>query len=494
MKSEQNFKVKKDDGLIVDLHDIGVWVESFHIYSPNVSRKKIKVPGFHGAYQSSVEIEERYIHADLKLEADNMIAFDQLKHHLYDLFFSEQNFTIIRDLTPDKEIFACYEGNFDINNITPEDGEFRLNLSMLDPYIYGQEKTLHFPSDHVVITNEGTAEADPIFELTATQKTTFAMISNLEEEYNLIGKPADDDVQEVDYRTSVMYENGSTLNQWQHTENREMISDDSNIDSLDGVMGTDDAGIRAQSYGTPQNRQRGPAIFKELSNPIQDFEIESTFDIISRFEQENFRMMIYFLDENMNNIGHMGIKDNSRLNKRRVPLAQLGQHNQGVSLLGDSSPRIDDARDTTLMYLRAKREGQRFTFYIAHWRNQRHETVWNESYFDVNNEFQGRLKYITLFIGSYQDRATPNRLRINSVEAFELKTVEEDQTPYILNPGDLVTFDHKNEDILVNGEVRPDLMTYIGADFFKLKKGENSLVVRPENSFETLAKFRERFK
>lgn len=454
----------------------------------DVDVSTIDLLNYDGGHHYKSSLRPRVITVRYKISARSSERFRDIYNKLNDLLSEEEKAISFTDEN------AYFIGTYNAREEVTETSNVvvsSFSFICADPYKYYDEKVRQFPSDYSRVYNEGTAEASPIFELTATQKTTFAMISTQDEEYNMIGKASDDAVQAIDTRTSVLYENGSTLNQWQHTENREMISDDSNIDSLDGVMGTDGAGIRAQSYGTPQNRQRGPAIFKELSNPIQDFEIQSTFDIISRFEQENFRMMIYFLDENMNNIGHMGIKDNSRLNKRRVPLAQLGQHNQGVSVLGDSSPRIDDARDTTLMYLRAKREGQRFSFYIAHWRNQRHETVWNESYFDVNNEFQGRLKYITLFIGSYQDRGTPNRLRINSVEAFELKTIEEDQTPYILNHGDLVTFDHDNDEILVNGEDATSLKQF-GGSYFKLRKGANDLIVLPEESFETKVKFKER--
>src|SRR5699024_4990710 len=130
---------------------------------------------------------------------------------------------------------------------------------------------------------------------------------------------------------------------------------------------------------------------------------------------------------------------NSRNYKRRVALSQLGQHNQEVSLIGDNSYIENNARDTTLFYLRFRREGKRFTVYIAHWRNQRHETIWEASYNDVDDRFQGRLKYITLFIGRFQDRVNPNRARINSVEVFELSQSTVDQTPYIIYPGDIIT-------------------------------------------------------
>src|SRR5690625_2614207 len=361
-----------------------------------------------------------------------------------------------------------------------------------DPYKYGPEKVIGFPSDLVMVNNEGTAEAFPIYEMTVTAPITFAMIQNHLEESMLIGEPTDDDVQVVDTRSSVLYENGSTLNEWSATTNIEFLNNDSNIDSLNGVMGTDAAGIRPDSYGTAKNKQRGPAIYKELSEPIQDFEMETTFDILSNREIENFRMMIYFNDENMNPIGQIGIKDNSRNYKRRRPIAHLGKHNQRI-VMGDSSKTIDNARNTTLFYFRMKREGLRFTFYVGEWQSQRHIRTWEEEFIDVNNEYQGRLKYITLFIVTYQDRVTPSRLRINSVEVFELKSVEEDQTPYIAYPGDKIIFDMKSEEILINGE---DAMTEkaFASEFFSLKKGYNTIGVLPENSLDTTVRFRERKK
>lgn len=446
-----------------------------------------------GAHVSSKETDVIYIQQPIGFIADTDEEFLERKDELAKWLNTNKAVPLQFDDEPGRTYYAEIDGT--IEDFTKFANQRRGVITFLcaDPYGYGEEKTLHFPSDQVIVNNEGTAEADPIFELTATQKTTFAMISN-GDEYNLIGQPSDDDVQVVDYKTSVVYENGSTLNEWQHTLDMTMVGNDNNIDSLDGELGTDDAGIRIVKNATPKQKQRGAAIFRELPESIQDFEIESTFDIISRRESENFRTMIYFLDENMNNIGHMGFKDNSQRNKRRVPLAQLGSHNQGVGLIGDSATPLQPAPDTTLLYLRAKREGKRFTFYLAFWRNQKHEVVWERSYNDINNEFQGRLKYITLFIGSYQDRGTPNRNRINSVEVSELTTVEEDQTPYILDVGDVVTFDHKNDDILVNGQVRPDLFTTMGADFFKLKEGYNNLVVTPANSFETKMKYQERFR
>src|SRR5699024_2280962 len=183
--------------------------------------------------------------------------------------------------------------------------------------------------------------------------------------------------------------------------------------------------------------------------------------------------------KNMNMLGTLAIKDNSRTYKRRVPLARYGPY-RGASagyLIGDSK-KNDKARETTLFYLRVKREGKRFEFYIGEWQNQKHVRHWTGKYNDKNNDFQGKLKYITLFIVKWGDRPKHTRLRINSVEVFELEQATVDQTPYILYPGDVVTFDNKEADILVNGEPRMDLKNFGGSPF-KLKKGKNMLIVSP---------------
>ena len=460
------------------------------VYTRNLDL--ISVTNMPGAYLQGITEPPRILEIDITIKAKNLKELRQKIDEINGIMISKEPVPLSFSDEPDKTYYGMSEAiTEEIERDTVH--KTTINVLCLDPYKYGPEKTVEPEFDTFNVENEGTAEAEPIIELTATQKATFAMIANGNDEYNLIGQPADDDVQVIDERTSVLYENGSTIDTWQHTTDRRFISNDINIDGLDGRMGTDGAGIRVEARATPTDKQNGPAIVKELPSAIQDFEIESTFDIISLREIENWRMMIYFLDENLNNIGHIGVKDNSRLYKRRVALSQLGEHNKGVSLIGDSDYIENNARDATLFYLRFKREGKKFSAYVAHWRNQKHDTVWQASYNDRNNRFQGRLKYITLFIGRYQDRVTPNRLRINSVEVFELSQVEEDQTPYIIYPGDVVEFDHVNKDILLNGESRKDLKAF-GGSFFTLKKGINTLTVTPENTFNTKVTYRERYK
>ena len=435
----------------------------------------------------------RYLEIDYEIRAKDKEELRKKIDAVSAIIATTEKVPIIFLDEPDMTYYGEYAGveeNVEYHHV----GIHRGTIFILrDKYKYGDEKTVETTSDTFIVENEGTAESEPIIELTATQKATFAMISN-GEEYNLIGTPADDDVVVVDEKTSVLYENGSTIDTWITPVTLDVV-DSHFIDHIDGVMGTDGAGIRPETWGTVGQKQHGAGALKELSEPIQDFEIETTFDVISTREIENWRMGIMLFDEFMNNIGMIGLKDNSRNYKRRTPLARIGPYRgggrSGGYLIGDDD-KVDNARDTTLFYLRFRREGQTFNAYIGEWRSQRHVRNWTGTYHDVANEYMGRLKYISLYITSYQDRVRPSRLRINSVEVFELTKATVDQTPYIIYPGDVVEFDHVTKDIRLNGESRKDLKAF-GGSFFTLKKGTNALTVMPENTFNTKITFRDRY-
>src|SRR5690606_31253692 len=93
---------------------------------------------------------------------------------------------------------------------------------------------------------------EPIIELTATEKATFAMVSN-GEEYMMIGKPAEVDEQIVDTKTRVLTERGETLDTW--------TSEGTQFDNglVTGQLGTDGTGIHPLTYGDPGSWQIGRA-------------------------------------------------------------------------------------------------------------------------------------------------------------------------------------------------------------------------------------------
>lgn len=355
-----------------------------------------------------------------------------------------------------------------------------------DPDKYGQEKTLRFPADAVVIENKGTAEANPIFELTTKKKTTFAMVTKGDEEYNLIGQPADDDVEIIDDKQKVYGVDGMTG--WTTSG----IVQDNRFGTMTGTMQHDGTGLRPNNFGTG-DKVHGPAVIRELPESLENFEVDAIFDVISERNIDNFRLQIDLFDENMNKIGMLGIKDNNRFENIRVGLGRVGPYRGGGKsngyLIGEDN-YTKTFSDNTLMHMKFKREGNKFDLQIGRWRVNRLQELLRESL--VTRNYNGKLKYIQVAIGSYGDRAKPARLRINKIDVFKLAKLTVDQTPYILYPGDVVTFDHKNDDILVNGEPRMDLKNF-GGSFFNLDKGDNLILVSPEDSFDAKVAFRDKY-
>ncbi|MCJ7839985.1 phage tail family protein [Lederbergia sp. NSJ-179] len=453
-------------------------------------RNILTVKGYPGGYLESTEVEPLLIELPIGFKARD--DEDALKKatELAEWLLTDEPAPLVLSDEPGRTYYALVQ---DTISDFEEIGELRqgkIHFLCLDPYAYGPEKTLTFPADIVTVKNQGTAELDPIFELTAKKKTTFAMISNGDEEYNLIGKPADVDEQLVNEKSLIFDERGDTINTW--------TSAGTSVDGAGKVTGTlvaDGTGIVVGNYGTvDKDIWHGPALMKEIS-PIQDFEIEMRCRAETTSPNQTYRIEFYLFDENMNVLGKMAIWDNSSARIQYAAEARYGPflgHTIHYPIYSGNYLKLEKHFHGMV---RMRRIGKRFEFYVARLmegEGVKHYDTLTKTYNDVANEYQGKLKYVQVHIGKYRGASNANLPRINAIKAYKHTTAKVDQTPYILDAGDVVTFDHKSKDILLNGESRKDLKNF-GGSFFKLKEGENMLMVTPENSFDTKVKFQERF-
>lgn len=453
----------------------------------------VKAIGSEYEYVTNREAKSREIDVLIDVRARTS---KELRKKIDDIsaFFNWEGYKpVIFSDEPDMTYYAEYEGYEEVvehYHVHIHRGIIKL---LVQPHKFSDEETIDIEDDVTLVENKGNEPTPPIIELKALKPVTYAMVENGIGEYNLIGFPLEEDGQEqvVDEKVSIMREGGSTLSQW--SDNYHEV--DTNFNDVTGHMGYDGTGIRAESYGAG-DKIHGPAITRELPKSLRDFEIQAHFDIISNREEHNFRMEVYFMDENLNMLGKMGVKDNSRVFKRRYALGRVGQYRGSGKTNGYAIGKHNYARDinatNTLFYLWVRREGNLYTFWVGRWRNHKYEWIKRATYRDVNGDYNGRLKYITLFIGSYKDRSRPSRMRINSVEVFELKTLTENQTPYIIYKDDIVTFDHNNEEVLINGEMT-DLI-HFGNTYWQLMKGYNNLVISPPGAFDATIKFEEKYK
>lgn len=367
-----------------------------------------------------------------------------------------------------------------------------------NPFKYGPENTFTV-QDVAVIENEGTVKADPVVELTATEKATYAMISLGElgiqdnVHYNMIGRPAEVDEQVIDERVLRLTERGETLQNWT-TAGTEI---DSNRAVAQGQLGTDGTGIVVLTYGsTPPNATwYGPALLQEIT-PIEDFEIEMRLRAKSSDPSVVYRVEFYLFDENMKSLGKMAIWQNTTRANEYTAEGRVGPFVGTFKNYMISSRNYRFAKGHFHGIIRMRREGQRFEFYVArtmHGEGEtgRHYDSLTKAFWDGNNDYQGKLKYVQIHIGTHAKGSKVTLPRINSFKVTELVKGTEDQTPYIVYPGDVVTFDHINDDILINGEANNDLKNF-GGSFFKLNPGFNNLVVTPEQTYDGVVRYRDK--
>lgn len=445
----------------------------------NLKRNLIYTPGRPGAYLESTDEDVTVIEEQIIINAKSGEDLQKLKEDIAAWLVTDEPKPLIFDDEPDRTYFAMVEGILEIEDFVNL-GSGTITFICPDPYKYGPELEAVFPSDIVTLTNEGTADADPIFELEVKQSVTFAMIQNQDDEYMMIGKPADVNMTVVNPKTELLYENGETIGDWTQAP--------PDWGGSEGTIGYDGAGITAPTYGTGSG-YHGPSVFKEV--PVtKDFEIELRGQLLTENKEETGRFGFFLYDEEMRQIAFMAAVDNSPWVNRKVAEGRIGPYIGEFKNYIVSSRNYQKEWDNFPAYLRLRRQGDRYEFYVARvLGGGNHMEPLTASWTVWEDKFRGALKYVGIFIEKHGNTKSPHTNRIDWIRVHALTPVTEDHTPYIAYPGDVITLDHKNAEILINGESRYDLKQ-LGASFFKLKKGENLLVVSPDNSFDVKCKYR----
>lgn len=451
------------------------------LFAP-VERNIMSITGMPGAHLQGTEIKPLEFGQPIAYVSKDDKSDLELKDELAEWLITDEPAPLEFDDEPGRIYYALVQNTIEDFERISILRQGTIKFLCLDPYSYGPEKTQEFQSDADIITNEGTAEADPIFELEVINPVTFAMVQNDNEEYMMIGKPADVDEEVVDTEQLLLEEHGETLDTWQLPPG-----------TWEGSFTTNGAQILVKDYGTGDS-WHGPGLMKEVP-PTQDFEIEMSSYVRSERADQTFRVSANFYDEGMNELGMMRVWDKKSRQKKMDIEARVGPFveryfNYPIS---DRNYSLKDQRVWNGI-IRVTRKGNTFTFYAARisQRGNHFDTI-TEVYHDVNNEFAGKLKFIRFDMAHYGSTNHTNEAMINYIRVSEQYQVNVDQTPYIARPGDIITFDHKDDEILINGEDRKDLKDF-GGSFFKLAKGSNQLIVEPSDSFNTRVSYRNRYR
>ena len=453
-----------------------------------VSRTLVTVPGMAGAHLSHTDIQARVITVPILVKAKNISDLQKIKEDMAEWLIHDEPKELIFKDEPDRVYYALVDGELELDEIFST-GQGEITFICPDPYKYGEEITVEFPSDALIIENPGTAEADPIFELTAREPSTFAMVSN-GEEYMMVGIPIDADTEPFVREEISLHDTLSSTTGW--TSGTQV--DDG---AITGTMVSDGSNFIASDFGSPPTGTKwyGPALRTSLPEPLQDFRAEI---LLRHFNSTKGvgRVALYLLNVNSEIIGRIHLVDAwQTINRNRVSSyvqSGDGSHRKQLHHIDETTAEATgELWNNFDGMLRMERVGNRWTAYVAKIREDgTHHARETKRYTDTAGYYTDEVAQIQLHIGIFGGYE-PSDMAIKDLKVWKINDPDDHQVPYIVDQGDSIIFDHATRDCYINGEPAPP---DFGADFFRLAPGENTLTVFPDDTFNSSIKFRPRYR
>lgn len=454
-----------------------------------IKRDILTVPGLPGGLLQETSTDPRIESVPVLLQAADFRNLQKLKEELADWLITEEPGELIFDDEPDRSYYAIVDGSLDLDEFVDR-GQGVITFICPDPYKYGPLKMALLPAETVSVENRGTADTYPLFRAKVKQPIVHLDFVS-DQGYMRIGEPVS--VQETPFeREQIIFDdNMATTIGW---------ANGTSVDegAVTGTMSSNGNDFYVSDYGTGIS-WHGPAKKKSLSEQLQDFRAEIYFNQ-DTLQEAIGRVEASLLDVNNNVIAKISMAD---------PWKDFGSNLAQVRLGDQTGPLIVDTAGAqwgakwngTLWnrfqgVMKLERIGQEFRFYMANIERggmYTHFDVYQTSFFDVDNRFQGKVAQVQLHIGKFKDYPTPIHA-FQRVRVYKINQTNPYQIPYIAQPGDVIEFDHAKSDIRINGQSRIDLKDF-GSTYFPLVKGANVLHVSPFGALgEMTVDWRERFK
>jgi predicted phage tail component-like protein len=445
---------------------------------PEQELTTITIPKRAGAYKANrrdgvrlITVKVQTFEKDLeRLQA----KFDTVKEHL----IVDDPAPLTFDDQPGRTYYAMITGNTDIDQMYVI-GENEIQFICLDPYAYGAPKTANTTTDTATVNVEGNKETFPKYKFTfKNQATAIAVRHPLTNKQLLIGIPENVDMSTVNPKALFLHDQCNSLTNW--------VVSTAGVDggSIAGSMAIQDgARFFPSSYGTGSG-WHGPAIHRELSKDLQDFEAELTLTQNNAYRDRIGRVEIYLTDGSDNVIAKLAMKDIKKdysSNHGEVRLGTLGGGEYLVSRDSDNSGWWNNFTGGKMII---RREGKRISGRVA--RVDPDGREFNIQYFDFydkDNTFQRPFRRIRVHIGVH-GTAGPTTQTMDDIKIYELNVVNEQSIPLIANSGDEITVNMADGDIRKNGSPFPMALNLL-SDFFPLQPGENTVEIFPTGKADT---------
>lgn len=453
-------------------------------WSP-ITRNLLKAPNHPGAYLKSTDVDVRSLKVPVLIEGENMGDLQKLKEDLADWLVTDTAKELVFDDEPDRSYFAVIDGSLNLEEIVNV-GAGELSFVCLDPHKYGKTKVQQSDSGTLTVRNEGNVEALPTFEIEVDADYTNIDISN-GDMINRIGRVVNIEDYAAKREEIALSDPLSTITGWAKTEGSV------HIDGLaTGNMRSDGSRFLPVDFGSMNDTWHGPFYKKSLGQTLTDFRIETIVELVNTGEDKFGKVEIYLLDESNLPVCMMTIKDVDSSGKRIYATLRTGGGDQGFKDLISTHGDQEHTFWNFYGMLRIERAGNRWTAYVTVINRDTGKHVARSfvEYYDTEQQFTRNPSQVGVYMAQYGERKVAS-LRAYDIKVWKLNLLTTNQIPYIVKAGDIVTFDHKNQVILINGEPRMDLKAFSG-EFFKLNRGVNTISTSPP--LPTKATWRERYK
>ncbi|MFE7821803.1 distal tail protein Dit [Priestia megaterium] len=450
-----------------------------------LTRNLLTVSNHPGAYLKSTQVGVRELTVPVAIEGKDIADIQKLKEDLADWLVTDTAKELVFDDEPDRSYFGIVDETFDPEEIVKV-GTGELKFICLDPYKYGKTKVQRSDSGTLEVRNEGNIKALPTFEIQVDNDYTNIDISN-GNEINRIGRQVNIEDYAAKREEVALNDSLSTLTGWAKTEGKV------HIDGLaTGNMKSDGSRFLPVDFGTMNDTWHGPFYKKSLGQTLIDFRMEAIVELVNTGEDKFGKVEWYLLDENNLPVCMLTIKDVDSTGKRIYATLRTGGGDQGFKDLISTHGDQEHTFWNFYGMLRIERTRNRWTAYVTVINRDTGKHVARSfvEYYDTEQQFIRNPSQVGIYMAQYGERKVSS-LRAYDVKVWKLNLLTENQIPYIVKAGDVVTFDHKNQVISINGEPRMDLKAFSG-EFFRLNRGINSITTSPP--LPTKATWREGYK
>ncbi|MGM0864546.1 MAG: distal tail protein Dit [Bacillota bacterium] len=385
---------------------------------------------------------------------------------------------------------VVYYASLSVNELPEENSNSligTLKFLCSDPKKYGPENPIVFSGDSAVINTSGSAESQPVFELEVLAPITFAMIQNQFDEYMMIGRPTSVESTAKEEYTLLLSDAMNTLTGWASATT---VTDG----YIRGEIETDGASFRPKNFGTAvaPEKWQGPGLVKSLPEEVQDFEM----DCIVQNDNIGWgtgMVEVYLLDTLDRQVARIHLSDSWPGSDRIDGRVQLGYDEYQRFPYITSAPGNIKNWNNFYGLMKLQRRGNRWWFYFAKIVDGKRVYVQQKHYIPpVDGIFKDKIAKIQVVFRIWPN-TTATRMNIFNLKIWRINSLAEDEVPIIADVGDKITFDHINEETLINGEDAKRHKDF-GASYFTLKKGENQMILYPSGTFNASGKYRDSYK